>query len=293
MLNAYKDRVCTGRNKAMAAKGGRVALVAALALVCALAGLVGCAGASDGNLVTAGEGTLRVGVRSDVVGFGYLNETTGKYYGLEIDIAEEMASRLGFSDVEFATVLPETRKDMLMNGEIDCLVACYSIAESRQKNFDFSAAYYADDSVIVVENSSLVDDVEDLKGLTFGTMAGSNTAPQLVIKLTESGFTSGEALSASEDNSDVQFDTFHLVQMASYQELAQALEEGRIDAACMDGSIAKTYMSSDRSILDFTIDTQKYGVATQKDSALSQPVAEAVQGMLDDGTIARLTDKWN
>ena len=52
-------------------------------------------------------------------------------------------------------------------------------------------------------------------------------------------------------------------------------------------------MSSDRSILDFTIDTQKYGVATQKDSALSQPVAEAVQGMLDDGTIARLTDKWN
>ena len=165
----------------MAAKGGRVALVAALALVCALAGLVGCAGASDGNLVTAGEGTLRVGVRSDVVGFGYLNETTGKYYGLEIDIAEEMASRLGFSDVEFATVLPETRKDMLMNGEIDCLVACYSIAESRQKNFDFSAAYYADDSVIVVENSSLVDDVEDLKGLTFGTMAGSNTAPQLVI----------------------------------------------------------------------------------------------------------------
>ena len=38
---------------------------------------------------------------------------------------------------------------------------------------------------------------------------------------------------------------------------------------------------------------QEYGVATQKDSALSQPVAEAIQGMLDDGTIAELTDKWD
>ena len=205
-----------------------------------------------------------------------------------------MASRLGFSDVEFATVLPETRKDMLMNGEIDCLVACYSIAESRQKNFDFSAAYYADDSVIVVENSSLVDDVEDLKGLTFGTMAGSNTAPQLVIKLTESGFTSGEALSASEDNSDVQFDTFHLVQMASYQELAQALEEGRIDAACMDGSIAKTYMSSGPQ--HPRLYDRYAGVWCRHDKRIPRSASRCRgrgRGMLDDGTIARLTDKWN
>lgn len=277
------------------ARGARAALLLAVALLaCALAGLAGCAGSESGATADSSNGkTLRVGVRSDVVGFGYLNESTGKYYGLEIDIAEEMASRMGYADVEFVTVLPETRKDMLANGEIDCLVACYSIAESRQKNFDFSPAYYSDDSIIVVENSSLVDSVTGLEGLTFGTMAGSNTAPQLVIKLTEAGFTSGEALSANEDNSDVLFDTFHLVQLASYQELSQALEEGRVDAACMDGSIAKTYMSSDRSILDFSIDTQEYGVATQKDSALSKPVAEAVQGMLDDGTVAQLTDKWD
>ena len=38
---------------------------------------------------------------------------------------------------------------------------------------------------------------------------------------------------------------------------------------------------------------RSYAVATQKGSALSQPVAEAVQVMLDDGTVARLIDKWN
>lgn len=268
-------------------------LLAVLLLSCALAGLAGCASASDDKGTASNGETLRVGVRSDVVGFGYLNDDTGKYYGLEIDIANEMAERMGYGAVEFVSVLPENRKDMLQNGEVDCLVACYSIAESRQKNFDFSPAYYSDDSIVMVENSALIDGIDALKGKTLGTMSGSNTAPQLVIKLTEAGFTSGEALSANEDNSDVVFDTFHLVQMASYQELSKALEEGAIDAACMDGSIAKTYLDADRSILDFTIDTQEYGVATQKDSALSQPVSAAIQGMLDDGTIAQLTDKWD
>ncbi|WP_232050823.1 transporter substrate-binding domain-containing protein [Arabiibacter massiliensis] len=278
-----------------ARRGGLARLLAAaLLLSCLLVGFAGCSGpGGGGDASPSGEGTLRVGVRSDVVGFGYLNEETGKHYGLEIDIAREMAARMGYADVEFVSVLPENRKDMLANGEVDCLVACYSIAESREKNFDFSPAYYTDDSIIMVEDSSLIDSVEDLVGLTFGTMAGSNTAPQLAARMAEAGFSSGEVASANEDNSDVLFDTYHLVQMDSYELLSQALEAGSIDAACMDGSIAQTYLSADRHVLDFAIATQEYGVATQKGSELSPRTAEAVQGMLDDGTIARLTDKWD
>ena len=273
--------------------GARRAMLALVALVlsCLLAGLAGCGG-GDAK-ASSGSGTLRVGVRSDVVGFGYLNEATNKYYGLEIDIAEDMAARMGYADVEFVTVTPDTRKKMLVEGDVDCMIACYSVAASREENFDFSPTYYTDSSVVMVEDSSLITSVDDLKGLTFGTMAGTNTAPQLALKLTESGFTSGEALEQNEDHSMTQFDTFRLVQLASYQDLSKALEEGTIDAACMDGAIAHTYLSADRSILDYTIDTQEYGVATQKGSSLSTPVAEAVQSMLDDGTIAALTDKWD
>ena len=277
-----------------ARRGGRIAfLLATLVLACALAGLAGCSGGGDAKGTASGGDTLRVGVRSDVVGFGYLNEDTGKYYGLEIDIANEMASRMGYDNVEFVTVLPENRKEMLMNGEVDCMIACYSIAESRAKNFDFSAAYYEDASIVMLEDSSLITSLDQLKGMTFGTMSGSNTSPQLVLKLMDADFTSGEAITQTEDHSETQFDNFRLVQLASYQDLSKALEEGTIDAACMDGSIAHTYMDADRNILDFQIDMQEYGVATQKGSAFSQPVADAIQSMIDDGTIASLTDKWD
>ena len=242
----------------------------------------------------ASSDTLRVGVRADIVGFGYLNERTGKYYGLEIDIAEELANRLGYKNIEYTTVLPENRKELLLEGKIDALVACYSIAETRLENFDFSPAYYDDSVIAVVQSSAQVSSIDDLKGATFGTMSGSNAAPLLSIKLYEIGFSNGETVEANEDNSNVLFDTWRLIQYPSYQELSDALEIGEVDAMVLDGAIAKTYMNDERSVLDgFTVDKVSYGVATQKGSELSARVAETIQGMLDDGTIDAIIDKWD
>lgn len=107
------------------------------------------------------------------MGFGNLNEQTGNYYGLEIDIVHDLAERLGYQDVEFVTVLPENRKEMLLDGEIDLIAACYSIADTRKENFDFSPAYYDDKVIAVVQNTSMITTVEDMKGRTFGTMAAA------------------------------------------------------------------------------------------------------------------------
>lgn len=253
------------------------------------------AGCSDGAVgAITGSGTLRAGVRADVVGFGYLNEGTGNYYGMEIDLVEELASRLGYGGVEFVTILPENRKEMLLDGQVDLIAACYSIAETRLENFDFSPAYYDDRVIAVVQNSSLIEGIDDMRGLTFGTMSGANAAPLLSTKLYEDGFTSGEVVTANEGNSDVSFDTWHLLQFPSYQELSDALEDGTVDAMVLDGAIAQTYMDDKRHVIDgFVVAEQSYGVATQKGSELSAPVAEAVQEMLDDGTVAALVDKWD
>ncbi len=279
-----------GIGMALERKRAIAALLAALAL--ALAALVGLSGCSQTSTPTNSQ-TLKVGVRGDVVGFGYYNSDTGKYYGLEVDIANSLATRLGYKSAELVTVTPDNRKEMLQNGEVDCVIACYSVTDSREKNFDFSPAYYTDSSVFMVEESSLITSIDQLRGKTIGTMLGTNTAAEITSQLTEEGRTSGTALSRNSDNSDVQFDTFRLLQFSSYKELSEALEVGKVDAAVMDGSIAQSYMQDNRKLLSYTGKAQSYGVATQKDSALSQPVANAIQGMIDDGTIASLTDKWD
>lgn len=257
---------------------------------------VGSTGSNSTRTASSQEasGTLRAGVRADVMGFGYLNEKTGKYYGLEIDLVRDLAERVGASGVEFVTVTPDDRKEMLLAGEIDLIAACYSIADTRLENFDFSPAYYTDHVIAVVQNSSMITTIDDMRGRTFGTMAGANAAPLLNIKLQEIGFSAGTATVLGGDNLDAQFDTWHLLQFPSYQELSDALEVGTVDAMVLDGAIAKTYMDDKRAYIEgFDVAEQSFGIATQKGSALSDPVAEAVQDMLDDGTIAALTDKWN
>ncbi len=289
----------TGRASAFAAHAGRASTSAARAtaaacLIIAFTFIVAIvlAGCSTASTPTSSS-TLKVGVRADVAGFGYYNEETKKYYGLEVDIANEMAKRLGYDDVEFTTVTPDTRKQMLVNGQVDCIAACYSTSASREESLDFSPAYYSDYSAIMVENSSMITKLSQLKNLTIGTMIGTNAAPQLVAKLTTDGLTDGNPISANQDNSDVRFDTFHLLQYETYQELSEALEAGRIDAACMDASIAAAYMTDNRSLLDYKVAEQEYGVATKKDAELSSFVARTIQGMLDDGTIDALVDKWD
>ena len=267
----------------MRRKGRTAALLTAFAMA-VMTAASGCGGGS-------GKGTLRVGVRDDIMNFGYLNETTGKYYGLEIDIAAEMANRMGYSDVEYITVTPDTRKDMLLAGDVDCVVATYSIADTRLEYFDFSDPYYTDNTVVVVEKSTMIEDIYDLKGLNIGTMAGANASPLLATKLFELGII-GENVISNTDTF-TQYEGVSVTKAPSYQDLDVLLEQGRVDAACMDSCIAQTYMDDDRMFLDTVIAEQEYGVATQKGSDLSGEVKSAVREMLDDGTIDSLIAKWN
>lgn len=250
--------------------------------------LAGCSEAPNGSNAS---GTLKVGVRSNIINFGYLNEETGRYSGLEIDIANEMAKRMGYAEVELIPVTPDDRKQMLLDGEVDCLVATYTISDTRLENFDFSPPYFTDKMGVMVEKSTLFTMLTDLKDKNIGVLSGTNAGPLLAQKLAHLGIIGGEVL--SNDDSETIYDHAKITKAQSYEELSIMLEEGAVDAACLDGSIAGTYMNEERTFINTVISEQEYGVATQKDSALSKKTAEAIQEMLDDGTIEALIDKWN
>lgn len=269
----------------MKGKRLRLSVCAFLALAMALT-VTGCSSNGGGNSAPKGSGTLKAGVRDDIMNFGYYNEETGKYYGMEIDLAYLLAEKLGYADVEFIPVTPDNRKDTLLNGEVDCLIAAYSIAETRLENFDFTAPYYEDFSRIMVEKSSMIESMDDLIGKNIGVLDGADTAPTFAIKMNELGL-------IPDMEEKTLLNSYTYVRTNSYEELSKALEAGTVDVACMDGCIAQGYMNDDRMFLEETLNQENYGVATQKGSELSEPMAEAVQSMLDDGTIEALIDKWN
>ena len=82
--------------------------------------------------------SLTLLVCSDVYGFGYLDEATGTYSGMEIELAALLAEALGYDDVEYTTVTAATRGQMLDNDELDCVIATFTIKEERKLSWDFS-----------------------------------------------------------------------------------------------------------------------------------------------------------
>ena len=88
-------------------------------------------------------GVLRVGVKNAVPGFGYQDPLTGEYSGLEIDLANKIAEYLGV-DVEFTTVTAATRGELLDSGDIDCVLATFTITDERKQTWDFTTPYYTD-----------------------------------------------------------------------------------------------------------------------------------------------------
>lgn len=98
-------------------------------------------------------GVLKVGVKNAVVGFGFQDTLTGEYSGMEISIAEKIAEELGV-DVEFTTVTAATRTELLDSGDIDCVLATFTITDERKQSWDFTTPYYTDYVTVLVEDSS-------------------------------------------------------------------------------------------------------------------------------------------
>ena len=120
------------------------------------------------TVMACAEGTFHVGVKQDVYGFGYLDEVTGEYSGMEIDLGRMLAEALGYDDVEYTTVTAATRGQMLDNDELDCVIATFTIKPERLESWDFSTPYYVDAVTVLVEDESGITDLSGLVGKTVG-----------------------------------------------------------------------------------------------------------------------------
>lgn len=255
---------------------------------CSSKGAGSGASKDEGN----GKGTLKVGVKNNVYGFGYQDTATGEYSGMEIDLARLLAEKLGYDNVEFTTVTAATRTALLDSGDIDCVLATFTITDERKESWDFSTPYYKDVITVLVENSSGISDYTDLVGKTVGVSSGSTSAKALVSAMVEAG-----VLDASKFNKD-SFDPssfkdgirFSLYD--DYPSISTALSAGTIDAFCVDKSILSNYMTDGRSYIENSFSPQEYGVATVKGSELSSQINELIADWLADGTIQGLVDKW-
>ena len=229
-------------------------------------------------------GVLKVGVKNAVQGFGFQDPLTNEYSGMEISLAKMIADALGV-DVEYTAVTAATRTELLDSGDIDCVLATFTITDERKESWDFSTPYFTDHVTVLVEAASGIASLADLTDKTVGVSSGSTSAKSLVEALIEGGYITGEGYDTETFDPATWTKGVKFQQYDDYPTISTALSAGEVDAFCVDKSILAIYHTDGRSYIEEEFAPQEYGVATTKDSGLSALVEELVQGWLEDGTI--------
>ena len=237
-------------------------------------------------------GVLRVGVKNAVLGFGYQDPITGEYSGMEIDLANALAAQLGV-DVEFTTVTAATRTELLDSGDIDCVLATFTITEERKQSWDFTTPYYTDHVTVLVEDASGIKTLADLKDKLVGVSSGSTSARALTAAMIDAGVIDGADFDKETFDAATWKEGISFQQFDDYPGISTALAAGQVDAFCVDKSILAVYKTEGRSYIADEFAPQEYGIATKKDSGFSTYCEDFIQAKLADGTIAGLIETYN
>lgn len=236
-------------------------------------------------------GVLRVGVKNAVVGFGYQDPLSGEYEGLEITLAEKLAEYLGV-EVEFTAVTAATRTELLDSGDIDCVLATFTITEERKESWDFTTPYFTDHVTVLVENSSGITNLEGLVDKKVGVSSGSTSAKSLVSAMIDEGLVSADNFDADTFDPATWTEGVSFQQYDDYPTISTALSAGEVDAFSVDKSILAIYNTDSRSYIEEEFAPQEYGIATTKGSGLSALADELIQTWLSDGTIDGLIAEY-
>lgn len=259
-----------------------VALLAAMAM--ALAGCGSSAPSSDSAGGDAPDikaikerGVLKVGVKVDVPKFGFKDPQTGKIDGMEIDLAKSIAKKIlgDENKVEVQAVTAKTRGPLLDNGEVDLVIATFTITDERKQSYNFSEPYFTDGVALMVKKASGITSLKDLNSKKIGVAQSATSKKALVDEVNKLGI-------------KVDF-----LEFGTYPEIKTALDSGRVDCFSVDGAILYGYLDDSTVILPDRYSPQKYGIASKKsNTSLAKLVDDTVAEMQKSGDMDKLIQKW-
>src|SRR6266702_3824983 len=223
-------------------------------------------------------GTITVGVKDDQPGIGIKDPITGEYSGFDIEIAKLVAAKLGLSTdrIKFTPIQSAAREAALGNGQVDLVVASYTINDKRKAQVSFAGPYFvAGQSLLVRKDDNSITGKNTLKGKKVCSVTGSTP----IQRVRDQGLT----------------EPSNIVELSKYSDCVNQLEQHSVDVLTTDDAILKGYAALEPDKLKVVgqpFSTEPYGIGlAHDDAALRGKIDDILQQALNDGTWQRLYNK--
>jgi glutamate transport system substrate-binding protein len=255
----------------------RITRMTAVAGAFALAMAAAACGGDDSGSDTAASGIvgkassekkLVFGVKGDQPGLGLQTGTT--YTGFDVEIAKIIAKGLGVPEtgIEYKTTVSSNREPFIQQGQVDIVVATYTINDERKKVVNFGGPYYIAGQDLLVPMASTMTGPESLAGKKVCSVSGSTPAKRI-----------------QTDYKDAKLQLFD-----SYSKCVTALAGGQVDAVTTDDIILAGYAAQDQyagkfKVVGKTFSTEPYGVGVKKDDSEGcNKINEILKASATDGS---------
>ncbi len=221
-------------------------------------------------------GTMTVGTKFDQPGFGLLNPQRVPE-GFDVEIAKLVAAELGIAaeDIEWVETVSANREPFLQNGQVDMVVATYTINDARKQLIDFAGPYYeAGQDIMVAEgNPEGIAGPEDLAGKNVCSVEGSTPAQNIRDNYPEATLTL--------------FDV--------YSKCADALAAGQVDAVTTDNVILTGLVAGSDGGFELVgnpFTTEPYGIGIPLgDTEFRNFINDVLEESFEDGSWAEAWDR--
>jgi glutamate transport system substrate-binding protein len=231
-------------------------------------------GTTMAELADAGEVT--VGTKFDQPGFGLLG-LEDKPEGFDVEVAKIIAGALGIEEdsITWKETPSDVREQVIEDGEVDFVVATYTINDERRQRISFAGPYYlAGQMLMVAEDNDTITTPDDLKA----------NPDSKVCSVT--GSTPSENIKQYLANPD------QLVLFDVYEKCADALRTGQVDVVTTDNVILLGFVSESEGAFKLVgeqFTEEPYGIGITKGDV---EFCEFINQTLADNEDAYL-EAWN
>ncbi|TAJ49033.1 MAG: glutamate ABC transporter substrate-binding protein [Herbiconiux sp.] len=137
------------------------------------------AGSTMEKLASAGE--ITIGTKFDQPLFGLVGPD-GTPEGFDVEIGKIIAAKLGIAaeNINWVETVSANREPFIQQGEVDVVVATYTINDKRKEVISFAGPYYqAGQSILTLSDNDSISSEDDLVGQPVCSVTGSTPAANL------------------------------------------------------------------------------------------------------------------
>ncbi|UFR05280.1 transporter substrate-binding domain-containing protein [Streptomyces sp. Go40/10] len=263
--------------------GRRTRLLAATTATAALVLVVaGCSSSDSGSGKTTVKGVhlAKAGQLTTCTHLPYppfQSEINGKVQGFDVSLIDLVAKDLGVKQQILDTPFENFKTGAFLNsGECDLAAAGMTITDERKKNVDFSDPYFEATQAVLVDKSSGINSLADVKAK--GKKLGAQAQ------------TTGEDYVKGKGYDPISFESSDAV--------LNGLRTGQVQAVVIDFPVVQGWLKDKANadkfkVVDNLKTGEQYGFTVKKgNKALLDAVNKALKTAKADGTYKKIYEQW-